>query len=237
MRVAVITPYYKEPLEKLRRAHDSVMAQTHPCTHFMIADGHPRAELDDWDIQHITLARSHRDYGGTPRAIGGISALNQGFEAFAYLDADNWYDPVHVASLLEVVGTQGVQLAFSDRWIVGLNGEALVNESQEAERVHVDTNCILHTHQAATQIPLWAMMDPTLAVINDRVFFTAAQARGYRYAWSGLRTVHYESNYGAHYRASGLPEPENPRALDTSSLRNYSEQRSIERLGFAFKLK
>jgi hypothetical protein len=44
MRVAVITPYFKEPLEQLRRCHESVANQTHGETvHFMVADGHPQA--------------------------------------------------------------------------------------------------------------------------------------------------------------------------------------------------
>ncbi|MCW9040229.1 MAG: tetratricopeptide repeat protein, partial [Rhodospirillales bacterium] len=45
VKVAVITPYYGEDLEILKRCHDSVATQTHPCTHFMVADGRPKAEI------------------------------------------------------------------------------------------------------------------------------------------------------------------------------------------------
>jgi glycosyltransferase involved in cell wall biosynthesis len=101
MKVAVVTPYYREPIEKLRRCHDSVMAQTRACTHFMVADGFARDEIDDWDVQHIRLPLGHADFGNTPRCLGALSALNQGFDGFAYLDADNWYHPEHAESLVE----------------------------------------------------------------------------------------------------------------------------------------
>ena len=39
MKPAVITPYYRETLETLRRCHDSVQAQTVKTTHILVADG------------------------------------------------------------------------------------------------------------------------------------------------------------------------------------------------------
>ncbi|MDP9413866.1 MAG: hypothetical protein M3Q08_07205 [Pseudomonadota bacterium] len=73
MKVAVVTPYYREPLETLERCHESVRRQPHSCTHFMVADGHPRAEVNSWpDVQHFALPVSHGDYGNTPRSIGGV---------------------------------------------------------------------------------------------------------------------------------------------------------------------
>ena len=88
MRIAIITPYYKEPTEVLRRCHDSVKAQTYPATHFMLADGHPNPEVDNWDVVHIKLP-AHGDSCDTPRAIGALSASAQGFDAISLLDADN----------------------------------------------------------------------------------------------------------------------------------------------------
>ena len=41
MKYAVITPYYKEPTEKLWRCHASVKAQTIPAAHVMVSSEVP----------------------------------------------------------------------------------------------------------------------------------------------------------------------------------------------------
>ena len=51
LRAAVITPYHAEPLEVLRNCYESVLSQSVPCTHFMVADGRPRV------IWQSTVAR------------------------------------------------------------------------------------------------------------------------------------------------------------------------------------
>ena len=84
MRVAVITPYFREPDAILRQCHASVRGQTHPCTHFLIADGHPNPLFsNDGATVHIALPKPNADNGNTPRAIGGILADQYGFDAVA----------------------------------------------------------------------------------------------------------------------------------------------------------
>ena len=99
--VAVITPYYREDTEKLRRCHESVLRQTGEVTHFMVADGFPNPEVDRWDVQHVSLGAAHGDNGNTPRGIGALLAFAQGFDAVAFLDADNWFVDNHISSLLK----------------------------------------------------------------------------------------------------------------------------------------
>ena len=96
LRVAVITPYYRESLEMLQFCHDSVRTQTYPCTHFLVADGHARPEISGWAVQHLILPQAHGDDGNTPRCLGSLSAMKQGFDVITYLDADNWYYPNHI---------------------------------------------------------------------------------------------------------------------------------------------
>ena len=96
MRVAVITPYHAEPDAYLEACHASVASQSFGCTHFMVSDGRPAPRVDGFDCQHIRLPRAHADYGCTPRGIGSISAIGQGFDAICYLDADNWVTDDHV---------------------------------------------------------------------------------------------------------------------------------------------
>jgi len=43
LTVAVVAPYHSEDLAMLRRCHQSVLAQTYPCRHIMVADGLPRS--------------------------------------------------------------------------------------------------------------------------------------------------------------------------------------------------
>ncbi len=68
LKVAVVTAYAREDLALLRRAHDSVLGQTYPCRHLMVADGFPRAEVAQWDAEHRVLETPHRDYGDVPPA-------------------------------------------------------------------------------------------------------------------------------------------------------------------------
>src|ERR1700688_808152 len=112
LKVAVVTPYHKETEAVLMRCRDSVSRQTYPCTHIMVADGHAMPVFDRMPgVLHITLPVENADCGNTPRAIGGLLAEAYGFDAVAWLDADNWYDIDHIEKLLSIAaGHQGVQL-------------------------------------------------------------------------------------------------------------------------------
>jgi glycosyltransferase involved in cell wall biosynthesis len=236
MKVAVITPYYKESLRQLERCHQSVATQTHGCRHFMIADGHPNAALDDWDIEHIKLPHAHGDNGNTPRTIGGLSALNLGYDAFAYLDADNWYHPDHVESLLALIQRTGVSVAFSDRFVVAPDGRMLANGPEDQEENFADTSCILHTRQAARLIPVWAMMDQTISPLCDRLVVAVARLFGLRHARTGQKTMYFESNYAVHYKLAGQPVPDKVNDPDSDALvAAHSEKKSLERMGFSPK--
>lgn len=237
MKVAVVTPYYTETLDTLRRCHDSVLAQTHSCAHIMVADGHARPEVATWNVDHIPLPASHGDYGNTPRSIGGMSALNRGFDAVAYLDADNWLHPDHISSLIEAIEREGAPLAFSDRFIVSVDGTLMKNLPEDDDPDHIDTNCILHTMEAARLIPIWAMMEPSLPIVGDKVFLGISRLMNLKHVRTGRKTIYYETNHGAHYRYNGLPLPGTVRELDPNErLKDYSERRCFERLGFALKL-
>src|SRR3989344_8281647 len=100
MKVAVITPYFNILDEWLLQCHRSVKSQTHPCTHILVADGRAKDIVNSLEAQHILLPVNYRDYGDTPRGVGSILAIGQGFDAIAYLDADNWYYPEHIASMV-----------------------------------------------------------------------------------------------------------------------------------------
>lgn len=234
MRVAVITPYYREDLDTLRRCHDSVLRQTYPCTHIFVADGHPQQEIYSWKAQHFSMAVSHGDYGDTPRGIGSISAFNQGFDAVAYLDADNWYAEDHIESLVRACSEHDLAVAFSSRRIVLSTGEHCpFVDSDEVDGRHVDTSCFFITAKAAFVASLWAMMDPRYSVIGDRLLLHVVKARGLRHGWTGQQTLYYESRWRVHFEAMGKAPPPDAHSIDLSHLSEpYSPEKSIARLGF-----
>ena len=61
LRVAVVTPYFAETPQMLRQAHYSVLTQTYPCHHILVADGRPKPGVEGWDAEHIVLGRSTAD--------------------------------------------------------------------------------------------------------------------------------------------------------------------------------
>jgi protein O-GlcNAc transferase len=218
LRVAVVTPYYKGSEEVLRRCHQSVAGQSWHCTHFMVADGHPREAVQGWDVRHIVLPVVHGDNGNTPRAIGSIAALKEGFDAIAYLDSDNWFDAKHVEQMVSLHEQTGAAVCTSGRRLHALDGSPL--PWQEGSRdendgsAFTDTSCLFLTREAFRLLPLWEMMPKEFGPFCDRVFWKAVRASGLTTAHSPEPTVCFISQYEAHYRRAGLPVPANLKSPD-----------------------
>lgn len=234
MKVAVITPYFRESIDVLRRCHDSVLRQTHPCTHIFVSDGHPQPTVGDWQVQHLRLPLAHGDYGNTPRGIGGVSALNQGFDAVAYLDADNWYAEDHVESLVQLCRDTKYLVGFSSRHLVLPSGELCPFQSTEdIQHQHVDTSCFFITKEAGFLVPMWAMMDPHISSVCDRMMFQIVLTRGVSHGWTGRQTLYYETRFPGHFAAMGKPPPADPHVIDWKQIeRDFSQERNAARLGF-----
>jgi glycosyltransferase involved in cell wall biosynthesis len=214
LRVAVITPYYDEPLEILRQAHESVRQQTHACTHFLIADGHPHDAVRHWAAEHTVLARPHADSGNTPRGIGSICAANEGFDAIAYLDADNWFHPTHVARMVELHRRTGAYVCTATRSIHRLDGSLMYVDRDESDgREMVDTSCLFLARRAFRALPLWVMIPRRLAPVCDKVFWRSLRARGYATAHCDDPTVAFRTRYAAHYVNVGEVPPEGSKVL------------------------
>ena len=237
MRVAVVTPYCREADETLRRCLDSVARQTRAATHYLVADGHPNALVAAAGVEHIVLPKAHGDNGNTPRSIGAISALNQGYDAVAFLDADNWYAPDHVETMIGVCETTGCAIALANRHIVLPDGTLLpFDDREDIDHSHVDTSCFFITTRAAVLMPLWAMFDQATSAICDRMMLCVIQARAISHEWSNHKTVYFESRYGHHYRAMGRDVPTDAHNFDWQDVAaRYSDKRSIERLGYRFR--
>lgn len=209
MEVAIITPYFREPLETLRACHQSVRGQTQACAHFMVADGFPQPEISNWAVQHLVLAKSHADVGNTPRGIGSLSAMNQGFDAIAYLDADNWYYPNHVDAMIKLHQQTGAAVCTASRTIHRLDGSLLFPDRADADGCnHVDTSCYFLTRQAFRLLPIWATMPKELGPAGDRLLWEVIRILGLPCAHHREPTVAFRTQYESHYRyMSATPPP------------------------------
>ena len=227
MKVAIITPYYKESDAILRRCIESVLAQTHQDTkHYLISDGHPKPDVTSGvkNLFSINLPVAHGDYGSTPRSVGGICALNEGADVVCYLDADNLYEPNHVTSLVNIYEQaqakgEVLNAVFSYRYIFLPGHEHLrLEDTEDLQHTHVDTSCLSFARSAAFMWPMWGMIPNAWGPINDRVMFDMFKLNQLKSAWTGLHTVLYESNWRAHYVQAGLPIPTH--GLHDNTLKN-----------------
>ena len=225
MKVAVVTPYYKESLEVLRNCHESVARQRYPCLHVMVSDGNPRPELASWPIDHVTLPRPHDDIGSTPRLIGSYHAIGLGFDAVAFLDADNWYREDHIESLVRLHQTTGAGLVSSSRMLTRLDGSVMGPCPISDPGTFVDTNCMMVTRAGFRVLAQWVLMPPYAHLIGDRVMLYYFKQAGVRHAHSGAPSVFYRCGKDGLYRQMGEPIPAGvkPRPDYDSSFRKWIE--------------
>ena len=220
VRIAVVTPYFREPRDVLWQCHRSVLDQQvgtelFRAEHFLIADGHPLAEIDDWTASHVRLPSAHGDNGNTPRGLGSLLAKAEGYDFIAYLDADNWFHAGHLASLLALHRQTGSPVCSAIRTFHDLAGNRLeVSETDEDALRHVDTSCVLIHRSSFDLIGVWLDMPRMLSPICDRVFLAAILHNQRSVRSTGQRSVAFRTQYASHYRAAGAPVPQGAKDAD-----------------------
>ncbi|BAL95037.1 glycosyltransferase family 2 protein [Rubrivivax gelatinosus] len=238
MHVAVVTPYYKESRAWVQRCLDSVRAQTRACEHIVVADGHPQDWIDTAGVRHIRLDRAHGDYGNTPRSIGAQLALSEGYDAVAFLDADNWYEPDHLEACITAAEASGADYVAARRNWVREDGSRMPYESDEDRRgTHVDTNCFFLTFGAFHTLARWLMMPKPMAMLGDRFFLASLREDGLCGAKTSRPTVNYLCTWAHVFREIGEEPPASAKdGLPTAKLRRWVGQlqnedfRQIKRL-------
>ncbi|TFZ08187.1 glycosyltransferase [Ramlibacter humi] len=206
--IAVITPYHQEPLEVLEQCHRSVLAQEPAADHFMVADGFPNPQVAGWKVRHVVLPQAHGYGGSVPRGVGAMLAEAQGYEFVAFLDADNWYHPGHLASLVELQRRTRAPVCSSLRTFHQPDGTPIETvEAAEDQLVHVDTSCLLIHRSAFSALPVWMHLPQQIFKLCDRVFVAALRHKRFAIASTRQRTVAYRTLYQTHYEAAGLPLP------------------------------
>ena len=221
-RIAVLTPYFQESIDLLERCHRSVRQQTIVCEHFMVADGFPRPEIDSWPVRHIRLPTPSQNFGDTPRRIAGEAVVEAGFDAVVYLDADNWFRPRHVESLFACHLARGTPICHSARSFHRVDGTLLPLMLTGDNTSHVDGNCLLVASEAFDLLGLWGTWPSELSCIDDRMFWNATLARGYRHGFTGALTMGYEASHAGFYRNVGEVPPASARPdLDLDPLYSW----------------
>ena len=241
-RIAVLTPYFREPLRLLERCHRSVRKQTLRCEHILVADGFPRDKLDAWPVRHLRLPTPSRDSGDTPRRVAGQTAIEVGYDAVVYLDADNWFRPRHVESLFACHLARGSALCHSARTLHRTDESVLSLMQRSDNDDHVDTSCLLVAAAAFDLLPLWGTWPRDLSPFGDRMFWQLAASRGLGVdGFTGALTSCYEATHAGFYRAIGEAPPSGVRpdadlgALATwhSALSSAERDQLDRRVGFA----
>ena len=140
----------------------------------------------------MKLGASHADYGDTPRAIGSMLAIREGFDAIAYLDADNFFLRDHIKVMVDALAAADGEfdVVTSRRYLMRPDGTRLP-VPDESYQSHTDTNCYLILRGAFSLTPIWAQMPREFSMIGDRVFWRAIVARGCRIAHVARESVGY----------------------------------------------
>lgn len=222
-RVAVVTPYYREPDSELQRCMASVRGQTMACDHIVVSDGFPNPLVERFGATHVKLGQPHRDNGNTPRYVGGLIAFARGYDGVAYLDADNWYHPRHVELLVRKQHETCATAVCSAQNIYLANGTKLPDIDDEDRRLrHVDTSCLMITRSCEFIAHLWGQMPQRWGPVCDRVVFSALN--GQSLAWTENRTLNFKSNYSRHYVDANQPVPETVHDIPAAHWKSFALQ-------------
>ncbi|HJS84421.1 MAG TPA: glycosyltransferase [Acetobacteraceae bacterium] len=209
-RYVFVTPYYKETRDCLDRCIASVKRQTIGADHILVADGFPQDWIDQANVRHLRLDRAHEDYGNTPRAMGGLMAVAEGYGGIGFLDADCWLEPDHLEHCLEQteqVGLERCGFVAASRTLRRLD-ESVIDVPDEPSATHVDTSCLLLLPPSFGALPVWILMPREVSVVGDRVFYLVLRSQNLISAFSTRQTVNYTYTFAPMYRALGEAPPE-----------------------------
>lgn len=235
---AVITAYYKEPLEVIQRAISSVKnmdPSSFEIRHYLIADGYPQAELLNTHKFHFTLNQSHSDFGDTPRLVGSMIAIREGATGLMFLDADNIVYSNHLKLCCEKYINDESNIILTKRDWLHINGSQLNFKSEEDENYsHVDTGCFTFFDEAIFEIFKWALIPKELSGFGDRYFWNLLRSSRKNFGATGLPTVGYTCTWRDVYEKLGLEIPDDvpDQKLDMDFQRKFfdglSNQKRIE---------
>lgn len=217
MKICVVTPYFEPNMAWLRQAHESVLGQTIPVRHILVCDGSKPAEIDNFHGTHVILGRNYQDYGNTPRLIGCYQAISEGADAIAFLDADNWYQPDHLATLRNYALTNDLVACSSGRTLHRPDGSFLAKCPVVNAQPYIDTSCLLIMKAAFPQLIAWVINSQDVAAVVDQTVWQTMVRTGARMGFLDRPSVCYRTRHAAYYLIAGEQPP--PEALNRSDTR------------------
>lgn len=227
MKSIIVTAYYKEDRAVLEHCIASVQAQTAAVDHMLVADGHPQDWIDDLPVRHIRLDRSHGDYGNTPRVVGAIMAISEGYEGIGFLDADNWVEQDHIATCHDTAAQCPDADYLTARWILRRPDRTALPLPDDLFPDHVDTNCFFFRPGSFHFISHFSVMPQELSIVGDRVFSMAARGAQLTSAKLPHPTVNYACLWPSLYRLAGEePPPEAKPDIDSSFVVPWLQQQT-----------
>jgi len=198
MKVAVVTPYYKESLDVLTKCRASVVKQTYKdVRHYMVSDGFPKPEFEDL-MFHVKLPHCG-DYGDTPRLVGCALADAAGVDAICLLDADCWLEKNHVQRLVTTMEKEDAPIVTCPRNLYKTDGSFMAVDAESDGDYFNDTNCYLVRRDAFHLLRAWGLKDKRLCIVDDRVFWATVKDSGLKIVRSILPTVNYPTSFAFHY--------------------------------------
>lgn len=208
MKLFVVTPYFETSDDWVSQAHASVRSQTMAAHHVLVCDGTRPARVTDFSGTHIVLQRNYRDYGNTPRLIGCYQALAREADAIAFLDADNWYYPDHLAGLLRFATENQLDAVSSARMLHRLDGSPMMKCPTVDGRTHIDTNCLLVMKPAFRHMIAWTLLSQDVAAVMDQFVWRHMRDNGARLGFLDRPTVAYRTRHASHYEVAGEAAPD-----------------------------
>jgi cellulose synthase/poly-beta-1,6-N-acetylglucosamine synthase-like glycosyltransferase len=228
----IVTPYYKEHRSVLERCLASVRRQTVRVDHLVVADGFPQEWLDDAGVRHLRLDRNHSDFGDTPRGVGAMIGVAEGYDGIGFLDADCWLELDHVESCLKTAAADRECDYVVARSVLRRPDESIMQIRAEPPEEHVDTNCSFLLPSAYAAIPTWAMIPQQTAVVGDRVFYLTLKGLGLRAALNTRASVNYTCLWASFYRVLGEKPPEGAKENpDHAAVQTWLDNLADDELG------
>ena len=223
---AVITAYYKEPLEIIQRAISSVQnmyPDEFEIRHYLIADGHPQKSLVESHQFHFTLNKSHSDFGDTPRLVGSMIAIREGASGIMFLDADNILYKNHLQLCNAQYISEETNIVLTKREWLRIDGSRLNYSSIEDDNYsHVDTGCFTFFDEAIFEVLKWAFIPKELSSYGDRYFWNLLKSSRKDYGATGVPTVGYTCLWKDIYTSLGETPP------DESIRKTFNHSADIE---------
>jgi glycosyltransferase involved in cell wall biosynthesis len=142
LSVAVVTS--TQGRSTITKAIQSVKDQTRKATHYVFIHGAEYSDktiphlADDTVAVHLPRANGGGGYGMAP--VFALAPFVITEDVIFYLDDDNWYEPDHIESLVEMIEKHNLGWAYSLRKIVDNEGNFICEDNCESLGMHVNSD-------------------------------------------------------------------------------------------------